>query len=54
MPPTLRDYAGLEKKLLLVGQGKSMELWSEEQFSRYVDEPVDDEVMPEGMQNLAL
>ena len=25
----LRDYADLDKKLLLVGQGKKLELWSE-------------------------
>lgn len=54
LPPTLREYAGLEKKLLLVGQGKSMELWCEEQFARYIDEPIDDEDMPEGMQTLTL
>ncbi|GAB3286732.1 MULTISPECIES: division/cell wall cluster transcriptional repressor MraZ [Parahaliea] len=29
LPQSLRDYAGLEKKLVLVGQGKKMELWSE-------------------------
>ena len=54
LPPTLREYASLEKKLILVGQGKSMELWCEDQFSRYIDEPIDDEDMPEGMQNLTL
>ncbi len=54
LPPTLREYAGLQKKLMLVGQGKSMELWSDEQFSRYIDEPIDDEIMPESMKNLAL
>jgi MraZ protein len=54
LPPTLREYAGMEKKLILVGQGKSMELWCEDEFSRYIDAPIDDEIMPEGMQNLAL
>jgi MraZ protein len=54
LPPTLREYASMEKKLMLVGQGKSMELWCEDQFSRYIDSPIDDEAMPEGMQNLAL
>ncbi len=54
LPPTLREYAVMEKKLLLVGQGNSMELWCEDQFSQYVDEPIDGEVMPEGMQDLAL
>jgi MraZ protein len=54
LPPTLREYASMEKKLMLVGQGKSMELWCEDQFSRYIDSPIDDETMPEDMQNLAL
>ena len=54
VPPTLRDYGELEKKLLLVGQGKRLELWSEQRFSAFLDESVDDEVMPEGMQTLAL
>lgn len=30
LPQPLRDYAKLEKKLVLVGQGKKLELWSEE------------------------
>jgi MraZ protein len=54
LPPTLREYAGMEKKLMLVGQGKSLELWCEEEFTRYIGSPIDDEVMPEGMQTLAL
>ncbi|ODS24933.1 cell division/cell wall cluster transcriptional repressor MraZ [Candidatus Endobugula sertula] len=54
LPPTLREYASLEKKLMLVGQGKSMELWCEKKFSQYIDSPIDDGLMPEGMQNLAL
>lgn len=29
LPPALRDYAQLEKKLVLVGQGNKLELWSE-------------------------
>lgn len=30
MPPSLREYAGLDKKAVLVGQGNKMELWDEE------------------------
>lgn len=54
VPPTLREYAHLEKKLMLVGQGKGLELWSEDKFADYIDAAVDDEEMPEGMQTLAL
>jgi len=30
LPPALREYARLEKRLVLVGQGNKLELWSEE------------------------
>ncbi len=30
LPQPLRDYAHLEKKLVLVGQGNKLELWSED------------------------
>jgi MraZ protein len=29
LPPLLREYAGLDKKAVLVGQGKKFELWDE-------------------------
>ncbi len=29
LPPPLREYARLDKKLVLVGQGNKLELWSE-------------------------
>jgi MraZ protein len=30
LPPPLREYAQLDKKLVLVGQGNKLELWSEQ------------------------
>ncbi len=42
LPPTLREYAGLEKKLMLVGQGKKLELWSEEEWLKYLNGNDDD------------
>lgn len=30
VPPELRDYAGIEKKIVLLGQGNKFEIWSEE------------------------
>ncbi len=54
VPPTLREYASLEKKIMLVGQGKGLEVWSEDKFTDYIDSSIDSEDMPEGMQNLAL
>lgn len=32
LPAMLRDFAGLEKKLVLVGQGKKLEIWSEDHW----------------------
>jgi MraZ protein len=29
IPPVLREYASLDKKVMLVGQGKKFEIWSE-------------------------
>lgn len=29
LPPLLRDYADLDKNVMLVGQGKKIEIWSE-------------------------
>ena len=34
LPPLLREYAGLKKKAVLVGQGKKFELWDEEHWDR--------------------
>lgn len=54
VPPTLRNYGVLEKKLMLVGQGKGLELWSEQKFAEYIDALADDDEMPESMKSLAL
>ena len=54
IPPTLREYAGLEKKLMLVGQGKKLELWSEEGWMAWIDDSEGDGEMPEEMASLSL
>lgn len=55
VPPTLRDYAGLDKKTMLVGLGKKFELWSEEAWLRSVaDISIENEVMPAEMLSLSL
>lgn len=54
LPPALREYARLEKKLVLVGQGNKLELWSEDLWLAERDEalqhvaggaPIPDELM---------
>lgn len=54
VPPTLREYAGLEKKLLLIGQGSKLELWSEDRWTTWLDEAEDDGEMPPEMESLSL
>ncbi|GGY62707.1 transcriptional regulator MraZ [Cellvibrio zantedeschiae] len=53
VPPTLREYANLDKKMMLVGQGKKLELWSEGSWLALLDEPADDEI-PSEMLSLSL
>ena len=50
----LRDYAGLEKETVLIGQGKKLELWSEERWFAWLDESSGDEDMPPEMEALSL
>jgi MraZ protein len=41
LPPKLREFAGLAKKVALVGQGEHMELWDEERWDQQRDEWLD-------------
>lgn len=54
VPPTLRDYGNLEKKLMLVGMGKKFELWSEEAWLATIADVEDDGELPEEMMSLSL
>ncbi len=58
LPPSLREYAGLEKKLVLVGQGKKMELWDEAAWlaerDKLLSESSDEGSVPEELMSLAL
>ncbi|WP_166268513.1 division/cell wall cluster transcriptional repressor MraZ [Marinobacter caseinilyticus] len=54
VPPTLRDYARFEKKLMVIGQGKKLELWNEERWFAWLDEASADDDMPPEMEALSL
>ena len=54
IPPTLRRHAYLEKKLMLIGQGKKLELWSEERWNDWLDGCNDGDDVPPEMQALSL
>lgn len=53
IPPTLREYGNLDKKLMLVGLGKKFELWDEEAWLKSVAALEDDE-LPAEMLSLSL
>ncbi len=38
LPQMLRDYGGFEKKLVLLGQGRKLEIWAEEVWTARRDE----------------
>lgn len=52
VPPTLREFAHLDKKLILVGLGNKLELWNEDSWNALMDLPVDGELSAD-LQNLS-
>ena len=58
IPPLLREHAGLDKKVMLVGQINKFELWSEEAWtattSAYLDESQDTGELPVELHSLSL
>lgn len=54
LPPTLREYARLEKKLMLVGQGSKLELWNENHWNNWLDSVGEDDEMPDEVLSLSL
>lgn len=58
LPQVLRDYALLEKRVMLVGQGKKFELWSESGWAAgregWLAESASAETLPDELQTLSL
>lgn len=59
VPDPLRRFAGLEKKVVLIGQGSKFEIWDEESWNRARDEWIeeeqsDDEALPPELAALSL
>lgn len=59
VPPILRSYAELDKKVMLVGQGKKFEIWSEDLWNSKRDawleeDMLGDEELPDEMMSLSL
>lgn len=59
LPSALREYAGIKKKTVLIGQGKKCELWSQESFEEQSEmwpediSDVDLASTPDAIQNLS-
>lgn len=59
VPSPLRDFAGLKKKVVLIGQGNKLELWDEERWERsraeWLEEAASaDAELPDDLDGLAL
>lgn len=59
LPSLLREYAGLDKSILLVGQGKKVEIWGEPQWQTgrdgWLSEGMDEETgIPPELKSLSL
>ena len=58
VPPLLREYAGLDKKVMLVGQLNKFELWSEESWiattAAYLEQEQDVGKLPPELHTLSL
>lgn len=58
LPPPLREYAGLDKRAVLVGLGNKMELWDEDAWlaerESCLRTAAGEAEMPDAMRNLAL
>lgn len=48
VPPMLREFASLSKKLILIGQGKKLEIWAEESWLERRDAWLGDGASDEG------
>lgn len=59
VPPLLREYADLNKKVMLIGQGKKFEVWDEQQWNQGRDRWLAEEAegqgeLPDEMKSLSL
>jgi MraZ protein len=58
VPPPLREFAGLNKAVVLIGQGNKFELWSEEAWNvrraEWLAQGPDDGQLPADLESLSL
>ncbi|REG81636.1 division/cell wall cluster transcriptional repressor MraZ [Marinomonas pollencensis] len=58
LPAPLREFAGLDRKVTLLGQGKKLEIWSQDEWESqrddYLSQASLDELQPEIMMDISL
>jgi MraZ protein len=59
LPPLLRDYAHLDKRVVMIGQGKKFEVWDEERWQTRREDWLAEEAsgeagLPDEMKNFSL
>jgi MraZ protein len=58
LPPALREFAGLDKAVVLIGQGNKFEVWADEKWtarrSEWLTEPDDGGELPDELGSLSL
>jgi len=58
LPAALREYAGLDKETVMIGQGKKLELWSKEAWEgtreEYLEQVNDDSQLSEQIMSISL
>lgn len=55
IPPALRRYAGLDKRVVLVGQGQKLELWDEARWQAQIAQSIAfPGPLPRGLEDLSL
>lgn len=55
VPPALRRYAGLDKRVVLVGQGRKLELWDDAKWQAQIAQTISfPDGLPAGLEGLSL
>lgn len=57
LPSKLREFAGLEKNTVMIGQGNKFELWNEDTWNSLMDECLEEDfgdIMPAELETLSI
>ena len=57
LPAKLREFAGLDKNMVMIGQGNKFELWNEQTWNELMDECLEEdfgEILPAELESLSI